>query len=426
VKVEKLTLRNFRNIGDCTWEPSQRLNFLIGANGQGKTSFLEALSFLATLRSFRGAKNEEVIQWDTDTSEVSCSIIDDESDQPDHWRTELKVSFSKPRVMGLADRLGRTSKVAFINGKPFRSSTQYLSQRFGSVELGFHTVVFNPADHDLVRGDPATRRAYLDRVLAAEDVDYLKAIQKYNRTLEQRNALLKSDTPPSREILAGFTEPMARYGAEITLKRLDWLQRLALRLNNVAHQIAPNQPFLRALYVSNWVPEIRDLSINNNKLNSSHFTGLPELVSLELLEQAFWKQLSALEQAELRSRSSLVGPHRDDWTFYLGDQVLKGHGSQGEVRSALLALKLSEIDLFRERTGHRPLLLLDDFSSELDQERRGFLLRYLVETDLQVFVTTTENKSTLGARFIVSNGMLKPEKSAETEIGKAPHDDRTE
>jgi DNA replication and repair protein RecF len=426
VKVEKLTLRNFRNIADCTFEPSPHLNFLIGANGQGKTSFLEALSYIATLRSFRGAKNDEVIRWGQDSAEVSCTISDEANPSPDVWRTELKVTFSRPQIMeGLVDRNGRATKVAFINGKPFRSSTQYLSQRFGSFELGFHTVVFNPADHDLVRGEPAIRRAYLDRVLAAEDVEYLKAIQKYQRTLEQRNALLKGDVPPSREMLAGFTEPLSRYGAIITFKRLEWLMRVAPRLDSVARQIAPNQPSLTAFYVSNWVPEIKDLSINNNKLNSGHFAGLPHPVSIELLEQAFWKQLSTLEQAELRSRSSLVGPHRDDWSFYLGEQVLKGHGSQGEVRSALLALKLSEIDLFRERTGHRPLLLLDDFSSELDQERRGFLLRYLMDTDLQVFVSTTEDKSTLGRRFWVTHGSLSPELRAQDSVEAGMPADRT-
>jgi DNA replication and repair protein RecF len=103
--------------------------------------------------------------------------------------------------------------------------------------------------------------------------------------------------------------------------------------------------------------------------------------------------------------------------FYLGDQVLKGHGSQGEVRSALLALKLCEIELFRGKTGHSPLLLLDDFSSELDRDRRFFLLRFLSGTDLQVFVTTTEDSIGLGRRFWVSNGNL-----AVGETGKESND----
>lgn len=401
MKVQRLTLRNFRNVIECSFEPDPHLNLLVGANGQGKTSILEALGYLATLRSFRGAKTDEVIRWNETSSEVSCALRPDGSDGAD-WQSELKVVFASGQH--------KTSKVAFINGKPYRSSTQYLSQRFGQFELGLHAVVFNPSDHDLVRGEPALRRQYLDRVISAEDLDYLKVLQKYHRVLEQRNALLKSDERPSRSLLAGFSEPLAQYGSLIADKRLAWLERLRGRLNDTARMIAPKQPFLRAVYASNWVPKINDLSIPNNDLNLGHFAGQDPRPSLEILEQSFWTRLNALEEAELRTRSSLVGPHRDDWAFFLGDQVLKGHGSQGEVRSALLALKLSEIELFRERTGHRPLLLLDDFSSELDRERRSFLLRFLTETDLQVFITTTEDSvawnKPIGKRYQVVNGLL--------------------
>ncbi|MBC7693008.1 MAG: DNA replication/repair protein RecF [Methylotenera sp.] len=392
MKVEKLTLRNFRNIEQSSLHPHAHLNFLVGINGQGKTSFIEALSFLSTLRSFRGAKNDEVIRWDTEWSEISCILSEGD------WKTEIKVTFSKQG--------NRSSKVAFINGKAYKSSTQFLSQRFGSFELGFHTVVFNPSDHDLVRGEPSIRRSYMDRVISAEDLDYLTTLTKYQRLVDQRNALLKNEVRVSKELLAGFSEPLVSYGAQITYKRLQWIQRLKEHLNPVAHQIAPRQPDLAAFYTSNWVPNFTDLSICNNKLGTSDLAGQSSQPSLEILEQSFWKQLSVLGDAELRSRSTLVGPHRDDWVLYLGPQVLKGHGSQGEVRSALLALKLSEIELFRKRTGHRPLLLLDDFSSELDRERRSFLLRYLSETDLQVFVTSTEEPPFEGKRFWVSGGTL--------------------
>jgi DNA replication and repair protein RecF len=374
VKVEKLILRNFRNVEDTTLEPDPRLNFLLGSNGQGKTSFLEALGFLATLRSFRGSKAHEVIQWGTQATDVLCRLASDAETPEQSWKTDLKLSFVQ------ADpSQQKASKVAFINGKAYKSSTSYLSQRFGNFELGFHAVVFNPADHDLVRGEPAIRRSYLDRTVAAEDVHYLKALSKYQRLLEQRNAVLKSEMPVSRDVIFGFTEPLAQVAALLTLKRLEWLERLSADLNNVVHQIAPHQPDLRLNYLSNWVPPIEGLCIPNNDLGSVHFSGQGPLPSLEILEQAFWKKLSMLEAAEWRAGHTLVGPHRDDWSFFLGNQVLKGHGSQGEVRSALLALKLCEIALFRKTTGHRPLFLLDDFSSELDRERRSFLLKFLSE-----------------------------------------------
>lgn len=407
MKVKTLRLRNFRNIVESELEPDPSLNFLLGKNGQGKTSFLEALGYLSTLRSFRGSKTPEVIRWGSDQAEISCKLenvenVDSVDNFVDNWSTELKVAFAftDPQHQ-------RASKVAFINGKPYKSSTSYLSQRFGNFELGFHCVIFNPSDHDLVRTDPATRRSYLDRVLAAEDVEYLKGLQKYQRVLEQRNALLKESDRPSPELLRGFTEPMSRYAAYLTYKRLEWLNRLAQRLNETVHQIAPRQPFLRLVYVSNWVPKIENLSIDSNDLGRVHFAGHGPLPSLELLEQAFWKKQASLEAAEWKSRHSLVGPHRDDWTFFLGEQILKGHGSQGEVRSALLALKLSEVELFRNATGHRPIFLLDDFSSELDRERREFLLGFLAEKDLQVFVTTTDDSFLIGKHYWVVNGRLE-------------------
>jgi DNA replication and repair protein RecF len=423
MRIRKLTLRRFRNVRDSSFEPGPNLNFLIGKNGQGKTSFLEAIGYLATLRSFRGSKSQEVIQWDSPSfdAEAICKLGDEAG-----WETQLKVAFSFPHFgSGSSDELvrrTRANKVAFINDKPYRSSTQYLSQRFGNFVLGFHSVVFNPSDHDLVRNDPATRRAYLDRVIAAEDVEYLKTFQAFQKTLDQRNVVLKSYERPSSTqfaLLAGFTEGLIRYGALLTFKRLHWVERLNKILNNATRKIAPHQPFLDFSYLSNWWPEeaskTDDLSSVNKDLPPLHFTGHGASASLELLEHTLRKKQSLLEPAEWKSGHSLVGPHRDDWTFRMGGQVLKGHGSQGEVRSALLALKLSEIELFKESTGHRPVFLLDDFSSELDQERREFLLEFLSERDLQVFVTTTDeafaSSESTGqnriVRYRVRNGELE-------------------
>ncbi len=389
-------------MAEAALEPDPHLNILVGANGQGKTSIIEAIGYLATLRSFRGAKSDEVIRYGESRAEIRCIASGADESQDAELKSELEVVFqSQGDALG-----GKVSKTAAINGKPYKSSTQYLSQRFGSFQVGFHAIVFNPSDHDLVRGEPAIRRGYLDRVISAEDLDYLKALQKYKRAVEQRNALLKTGSP-ARSLLEGFTDPVIEHGALLAYKRLQWLQALDGRLNESVRQIAPRQPVLRVFSASSWVPKIASLSIDNRELDTSHFTGQYEVPSLELLKQALRSRLSELERAEQQAGITLAGPHRDDWLFFLGSQSLKGHGSQGEVRSALLALKISEIELFRKRTGHRPLFLLDDFSSELDRERRTFLLEFLSKTDLQVFITTTEDSSSVGGkRFVVVNGNL--------------------
>ena len=395
MKIDRLTLRNYRNISETTIEAGPHLNFLFGGNGQGKTSILEAINYFASLRSFRGSKTPEVISWQQAHSEVICVLKDA------NWETQLKLVFAFTD----ADRQ-KATKVAFINGKPFKSSTQYLTQRFGNVELGFHAVVFNPADHDLIRGEPAIRRAYLDRVLAAENIEYLKAYSHYQRILEQRNAVLKNPRSPANQtVLDGFTESLADSAARITTLRFNWIQRLQKHLDPTLRQIAPEQPFLGMIYQSHWAPQIEGLCSTNNNLEQVHFAGQTPPPSLDQLKRSFWQKISEMREAEWRSGHSLVGPHRDDWSLYLGSQMLKGHGSQGEVRSALLALKLCEVDLFTKETGHRPLFLLDDFSSELDRHRREFLIQFLLKSDLQVFISTTE--SFLDPRFSESSPLLK-------------------
>lgn len=407
MKLQRLVLRNFRNIEEVTFSPSSGLNVLIGANGQGKTSLIESIGYLGLLRSFRGAHSDEVMRWNSQGAEIRA-WVSPTGELGDPWTTELRINFEASS--SLSGR--RITKTAWINGKSHRSSTSYLSQRFGEVELGFHAVVFNPADHDLVRGEPSIRRAYLDRVLGAQDLEYLKTLQKYQKSLEQRNALLKEEGPLSEPLWRSFSEPLVSLGAWLAWKRLGWIQAAQPKATEHQSEIAPSQPKLGICYVSNWVPKIANLSLSSRDLDSLHFAGQEGVPSLEKLEQSFWNQMVLLREAERRAGSTLVGPHRDDWTFLIGNQVLRGHGSQGEVRSALLALKLSEIQLFQEATGHQPILLLDDFSSELDRDRRTTLLNALTREDLQVFVTSTEDSVGTGLRFQVHEGKLQSDVTA--------------
>jgi DNA replication and repair protein RecF len=393
MKISEVRLKNFRNVESLAFNPHEGLNFLIGENGQGKTSILEGMGFLSTLRSFRGAKGDEVIRHGESWAEAACWV-----DIP-QGKNELKISF--------AERNGRVSKTAFIDGKPIRSSTQYLSARFGQFEIGFHSIVFNPSDHDLVRGEPALRRAYLDRTIAAEDSAYLQLLSRYQKALEQRNALLKGEVRPSPALLSGFTETLIETGAQIARFRVEWLSRLQKELDPRLKKIVPGALPLRAFYVSNWVTKNEGISISSGRFDPSQFALQTPLPSLEFFQAEFRGALEAQGDSEWRAGLTLVGPHRDDLALFYGQKPLRGHGSQGETRSALITLKLCEIDLFRNKTGHRPVLLLDDFSSELDRGRREFLLRYLSETDLQVFVTSTEAPPFDGRIFVVSDGSVK-------------------
>jgi DNA replication and repair protein RecF len=270
----------------------------------------------------------------------------------------------------------------------------------------------------LVRGDPSIRRVYLDRVIAAEQADYLKTLQTYQRILNQRNALLKAGLKSSGKLdlpmLHGFTQPLCQLGARIAFERLQWIFKTQEIFQSISQQIVQQPSSLKISYLSQWTPSIEEFSLNNNDLEKNHFSGQAQEASLKLLEQSFWAKIAASEAVERRMGFCVVGPHRDDWTFLSGNQVLKGHASQGEVRSALLALKLTEIESFKRETGHRPLFLMDDFSSELDEQRRSFLLQSLIQADLQTLITTTEDSFRVGKRFWLCNGIVK----------EGTHDDR--
>lgn len=405
MRISSLTLKNFRNIRECTLQPDPSINLFVGQNAQGKTSVLEALGYMATLRSFRRAKPPELIRLGEPFSDIRCRVVSHDQ-MEDDWRSDLQVVFARQEGRDAA------TKTAFVNGKVCPSVTQYLSHRAkelgGGFGAGFHAVSFNPSDHELVRGEPRLRREFLNQVISAEDVSYLASLKRYLKVIEQRNAVLKSFHPGMRSAIEPFNEQLEMLAPELTYKRLQWIQRLSASLPTVLSRIAPEQSEIRLFYDSKWIPKNHELCLNNKLLDGVYFSGQGHVPSLEELKKEFRIQRLALERAEWAAQTTLLGPHRDDLTILLGEQPLKTRGSQGEVRSTLLALKLCEIEQFYETTRLKPVFLLDDFSSELDRVRRKFLLNFIVETDLQVFVTATERIESFGKFFQVHAGSVAP------------------
>lgn len=362
---------------------------------------------LSTLRSFRRGKPAEMIRQGELLSEVGCVVVNDPEDK-DIWRTDLKIV--------LALKGPTASRNAFINGKACPSGIQYLLKRTDRFAGGFHTVAFNPSDHDLIRGEPRGRRDFLNSVISAEETSYLETLKRYQKIIEQRNSLLKTGDLRQAASLEVFSESLDDAAAFLTHRRLEWLKRLSEKLNSALEKIAPSQAQLRVVYDCEWLGENNKKSPENKQLGQQYFAGQGVVPPLEELKKEFRIRRLALGKAEWFAKSTLLGPHRDDLLIYLGDRLLKTTGSQGEVRSAILALKLCEIELFTERTGLRPVLLLDDFSSELDRERREFLLRFVSETKLQVFVTATERVPAEGRHFEVHAGEILSDQSKDGEI----------
>jgi DNA replication and repair protein RecF len=405
MRLERLALTGFRNLSQVELEPDPKLNWLIGDNGQGKTSVLEGIALLASLRSFRDSKAHDWIQADHTASELNGWLVPDAAsfDQALAWRSHFRLVLDRDETGN-----GPVRKTATINGKKVRSGAGYLKQKFGNAELAFHTISFNPSDHDLVRGEPALRRAYLDRVISAENPGYLEKIVTYAKLVEQRNALLKEAGGRFKGILAEFTRPLIPLAAAIQSERMEWLDRNLFNIQQMVARIAPEQPAPGLCYHAKNIElgsfETQEKSNENRMLTGVHFAGHHPRPSLQVIENWLESRFAQLESEELRQGVTLLGPHRDDWWMESRGVPLKGRGSQGEIRTALLALKLGEIWSFRSATGHRPILLLDDFSSELDLRRRRFLMETVTETDLQVFVTSTEASGLPGTKFQVEAG----------------------
>jgi DNA replication and repair protein RecF len=233
-------------------------------------------------------------------------------------------------------------------------------------------------------------------------------VLRYKKTLEQRNRVLKEGNSRFHSVLSDFTEALLDSGSRMIHARLAWLQDRSAAVPRLAAHIAPKQPPIGLKYHFRWKAPESTLPSENGDLTQIHFAGHTPLPSLEDLYRSMKASLRSLEHQEWRLGSSLVGPHRDDWFMEMDRNPLRTHGSQGEIRTALLALKLAEIESFRRVTGHRPILLLDDFSSELDLDRRRFLMDFLQTTDLQVFISSTESVGLPGKKFSVVSGVVTP------------------
>jgi len=390
LKLKNLTIRNIRNIEEVSIPCDRGIHFIYGLNAQGKTSILESIYLLSNLRSFRDSDLAALLQSGKDHGLVKGTFALDPTTE-----AELRVEL----VRGPS----RFEKRAFINQKLSRSAVDYFGLKLNHSPIQFHAINLNPTSTDLIRGEPGIRRTYLNQVISSENPEYLGILKHYQKSLDQKNALLKQEHRLDESLLKILNENLVESGARILESRLKYLQKIAPFFKGFLGQIAPHQNPLNLGYKSG---------------EALYFTGHFELESLKKLMENLHQKLVEKGPHERLRKTSLVGPHRDDLFFKVGEGALSSLpdlvdvGSQGEIRSVLLALKLSELEQFENSTGVEPVLLIDDFSSELDSTRRGFLLNYLKDSNLQIFVTSTDDLSQnidfSGALIQMSQGrMLK-------------------
>lgn len=350
MRLTGLRIRHFRNLAVQELEVPPEGLALVGENAQGKTNFLEAVYYLETFRSFRGARDDQLLAFDEDVFRVAGTLSD-----PDGVREPVEVAAA-------FQKRGRRKKVTVDGVEP---------ERMGDALGTLGAVIFSPSDVGLVSEGPSERRRFLDIVLSLNEPGYLKALQVFRQTLSQRNAALKEERPA--ELVRAFDEGLVRAGARVMEGRGSWVRERGPAFTGYYEAVAGGQRVAMA-----YVPSV----------DVEGVAGGDE----EGLVDAYRAALDRAADKDRRLGTTTVGPHRDEVTFTLeGDERgvdVRDFGSGGQRRTVALALRLVEARTIREARRVEPLVLMDDVFAELDAGRSERVLELMEREETgQVILT---------------------------------------
>jgi DNA replication and repair protein RecF len=370
--LSELELVNFRNFVRLKLTPAPGVVLFFGRNGQGKTNLLEAVYVLATTRSPRTSVERELLSWRTPEDADLAAVLSPFARLEARIRrlqteVHLEVTFEAERASGEgpASTSNAVTRGIKVNGLPTRA-TGLVGQ--------LPVVYFSPADVELAGGPPAGRRQYLNLANSQTSSDHMRALQRYNRILLQRNQALRfvRERRQPASALDPWTEQMVTWGTLVLRQRLAMLRQVNERMATIFRDLAGTQETLQVAYRS---------------------TAADGCVADDLAEH-YRERQEQLASREIDLAVSLVGPHRDDFAFILDGVDLNRYGSRGQQRLAVLALKLAEADWMHAEIGEAPVVLLDDVLSELDPQRRRYVLQRVTTPEPsqqhQVWITTTE------------------------------------
>jgi DNA replication and repair protein RecF len=406
MQINHLSLTNFRNYGRLELDLLPGATLLHGRNAQGKTNLLEAVYYLATTRSPHAGQDQELINWEAggpDDLAVVGRLV-----------AQLETSDGRKQIEMRLIREERGRTVSFRREALVDRRKVRLMDLLGHLRV----VMFLPEDVQIITGPPSGRRRYLDVTLCQTDAAYCRALSGYNKLLEQRNALLRRivETGRGRDLLSVYNEKMIKLASQIFIRRAAFLAELGREAQRLHYeQLTEGQETIRLHYLPRW-QLMRGNGADDALIQEAIERGRwlcqrreqPEIVMSE-----FAQSLAAAQEQDLARGSSNVGPHRDDWLFEVNGRDLGRYGSRGQQRTAILSLKLAEIEWMTAVTGESPILLLDEVVAELDESRRALLLDWaltanqslLTATDLGMFTATFLQKT---ATMFVSQGQITP------------------
>ena len=347
MNLETMTLRDFRNYREEHFSFDPGVNLIVGDNAQGKTNLLEAVVYAGSGKSFRAQKTGELVRFGADFGELETTLHSQDRQQSLRW-----ILFPDGRKRQL-----------YCNGVKKKTT--------GEIAGVLHTVLFCPEDLMVLKAGASARRKLGDGALCQLRPNYEAALTEYNRILEQKNRILKDrhDNPALLEILPEYNARLCQVGALLISYRARFYDALGKAASKYHALCSGGQEAFSLCYKT--VSTISDPFAPVNELNRA---------LLEHLERHY--------RAELDSCQCLTGPHKDDFDVTLSGISLKTYGSQGQIRTGAISLKLAQRELMQAQTGQMPVLLLDDVLSELDPGRQDFVLNQI--TQGQVFISCCE------------------------------------
>lgn len=363
--IKNLELTNFRNYKKANQILSPGVNLILGENAQGKTNFLESIFFLSCVKSFHAKNERELILFGESQARIEADVVTRERD------LSLRIDLS----------LNAKRKI-YENGILQKKLLDYV----GTVQ----TVLFSPDDLYLIKEGPAIRRRFLNIAISQLKPNYIQALAEYNRIIEHKNKILKNEELSGRcDLLDVFNEKLATSGALIIKYRSDFINELLYFASKIHNEMSGGRENLSLRYVTDRY--IEDLS-----------------QPAEQISKALLRHLNDRKGAELDAQSCLVGAHKDDIEILIDEKPAKFFASQGQIRTAVLSIKMAERDVFYKIGGELPILLLDDVLSELDENRQGYLLNKISHG--QVIISSCHNhmfsKASDIAAFEVNSGEI--------------------
>lgn len=368
MQLKQIELQNFRNYQHQFIEFNPKYNVIFGENAQGKTNLLEAIIYLSCGKSPRARTERELISFNEEQARLSARVWTRERD----FLLEADLDRNRKRKLK-------------VNHVPAKTAAALSSV--------YQTVFFSPEDLFLIRDGAAARRKFLDTALCQLRPRYSAALTAYNRAYEHKTRILRDlqERPDLLQMLPEFSERMVQAGAVLIRYRARFIEKLSVYAAANHAECSGGREMLSVRYQT--VSSVQD-----------------PLAEAEMVEQQLREHMESHRSAELSSRLCLSGPHKDDLLIAIDGRDAKSFSSQGQTRTAALALKLAEREMYYSASGEYPILLLDDVLSELDQRRQEFVLNRI--SGGQVFITCCEDDrlpASLGGRvFHVQDGTVMP------------------